>query len=330
MKPLLAFLLRRLVWSLTLVVGVGSLAFFVTRALPGDPARLIVGPRASAADVERARVLHGLDRPLPIQFVRYWQRLVHHPSSAGEHRSCKPLGPMHLDLGTSHRHQKSVVAVLGARAPRTLELALATTLVQLVVGLGLATLAARRRGSVIDQVATASSLLAVSTPTFVLGVLLQYVLAYRLGWLPLDGGGSDRRALVLPALTLGLYGAAFVVRLAREELGAALESDYASAAAARGASPLRVLFVHGWRNALGAMLPLLLLELGALVGGAVVTEKLFRWPGLGSLTVDAVLYRDAPIVFGVVMVSAAGIAAASFALDVLRVALDPRLRRRAT
>jgi peptide/nickel transport system permease protein len=326
MRSVAAFLLRRLVWSLTLVVGVGSLAFCITRGLPGDPARLIVGPRASASNVERARVLHGLDRPLAIQFARYWGRLAHRPSSVGDHTSCMATGPLHVDLGTSHRHQKSVVAVLATRTPRTLELALAATLVQLLVGLGVATLAARRRGSVVDQLATAATLLAVSTPTFVLGVLLQYVLAYRLGWLPLDGGGTNRRALVLPALTLGLYGAAFVVRLAREELGAAIESDHAIAASARGAGGLRVLFAHGWRNALVGVLPPLVLELGALVGGAVVTEKLFRWPGLGSLTVDAVLYRDAPVVFGVVMVSAAGIATASFLLDVLRVALDPRLR----
>lgn len=327
MRGTLVYLARRVGWSLVLVFGVGSIAFLVARTLPGDPARLIVGPQASASDVERVRQLQGLDKPLPVQFARYWGRLVHRATSGPDHKSCAAVGPIHLDLGTSHRHRKGVVAVLASKAPYSLELAAAATFVQLVVGLGLGTLAARRRGSLIDQVTTAVTLLTVSAPTFVLGVLLQFLLAHRLGWLPLDGTSTDHRALVLPALTLGAYGAALYTRLAREELSEALGSDYVRAATSRGASGLRVLFVHAWRNAVCTVLPLIVLEFGALVGGAVVTEKLFRWPGLGSLTVDAVLHRDAPVVFGVVMVSAAAVAFASFVLDATKRWVDPRARQ---
>lgn len=327
MRGTLALLVRRLVWSLVLVVGVASASFLLTRTLPGDPVRMLVGPQASPTEVTRMRALHGLDQPLATQYVRFWQRMVHRPAAGPEHRSCRTLGPLHVDLGTSYRSRKGVAELIAVRAPRSLQLALAAALLQLVLGGAIGTFAAWRRGTAADQLSIAATLLAVSAPTFVVGVGLQYLFAYRLGWLPLDGTQGDLRGLVLPAATLGLHGAALYARLVRRELARVLDSDLAKGARARGAGELRVLVHHAWPNALGTVLPLFLLDLGAWIGGAVVTEKVFRWPGLGALTVDAIVQRDAPVLFGAVMVSAAAVALATLALDALPAALDPRHRR---
>jgi peptide/nickel transport system permease protein len=322
------FLARRALWALVLIVGVGTIGFAIARALPGDPVRLVVGPQAREADRRAAERIYGLDRPLAVQYARFWGRLVHRgPAGDADHKSCLAMGRWHVDLGTSIQRKKGVAELIASRAPRSLELAAAAVVLQLLIGLGLGALAAARRGSLVDQTAVAAVLLGVSAPTFVVGIGLQYVLAHRLGWLPVDSAGADARAVVLPALTLGLWGAALYARLAREELSSALGADYARAARARGASGARVLWVHALRNAALPIVTLMVLDFGALVGGAIVTEKLFRWPGLGALTVDAVVNRDAPVIFGTVMFAAAAVAVATLLLDVLQLALDPRLRR---
>jgi peptide/nickel transport system permease protein len=327
MTATLRHLARRLLRSLALVVGAASLAFLVARTLPGDPVRMLVGPQASPADVARARQVYALDRPLGTQYVRFWTRLVHPANAGTDHKSCSAVGPAHIDLGMSYRSRKGVAALLASKAPNSLALALAAVFVQLVLGCAVGTYAAHRRGRLPDEVSIAAAMVAVSAPTFLLGVALQYVLAHRLRLLPLDGSSGDLRGLVLPALTLGLYGSALYARMARDELGRALESGFAASARARGASSLRVLLVHAWRSAMNSMLSLAMLELGGLVGGAVVTEKLFRWPGLGALTVDAVVNRDAPVLFGTVLLSAAAIAVTSLLIDTVEVVLDPRLRK---
>ncbi len=328
MKRALAFLARRLAWAAIVVAGVGTIAFFIARALPGDPARMLVGPQASKLDADAASRIYGLDRPIAVQYLRFWQRLAHRAAPGKDHASCLALGGWHVDLGYSYRSKKGVALLLVERAPRSLELALAAVALQLVIGLAVGAFAARRRGSFADQAAVAALLVAVSAPTFILGIALQYLLSHRLGWLPLDAGGRhDLGVLLLPALTLGLYGAALYGRLSREELSEALAADYLRTARAKGASERYALVVHALRNALLPIATLMVLDFGALAGGAIVTEKLFRWPGLGALTVDAVVNRDAPVIFGTVMFSAAAIALATLALDVVYLVLDPRLRR---
>ncbi|MBI4701718.1 MAG: ABC transporter permease [Deltaproteobacteria bacterium] len=333
-KPALRFLGRRLLWALVVVLGVGTAAFFMARALPGDPVRMMLGPQARPADVAQARAIYGLDRPLGVQYLRFWQRLVHlrrDRAPAPEHESCAPLGPLHVDLGYSFRYRQPVATLLAEKAPRSFELALAAMLLQVSIGLGVGILAARRRGSLTDQLAVGATLVGVSAPTFVLGVVLQYVLAYRLGWLPYDGygltGAEHLRSLVLPALTLAIFGSAMYARLCRDELGAALAADFVRTARGKGASEARVLVVHALRGALVPIATLVVLDFGTLIGGAIVTERLFRWPGMGYLAVDALVNRDGPVVFGTVLFSAAAIVLASLALDLLYVLLDPRLRR---
>jgi len=331
----LSHALRRLGWAVVVIVGVITVAFVMERELPGDPVRMVLGPQAQPADVERARAIYALDEPPLAQYVRFWERLLHRrgPDDRPEkHATCANAdGDWHVDLGFSYRYRKPVVTLIADKAPRSIELALAALLVQIVLGFGVGILAARRRGTLFDQVATGTTLVAVSAPIFALGLTLQYVFAYRLGWLPHDGYGhtptEQLRSLVLPALTMGLFGAALYARLSRDEISSALERDYVRAARAKGAGSFRVLVVHALRNALLPLATLMVLDLGALIGGAVVTEKLFRWPGMGAMAVDAMIHRDGPVIFGTVLFSAVAIVAASLLVDLVTVALDPRLRR---
>ncbi|MCA9625530.1 MAG: ABC transporter permease, partial [Myxococcales bacterium] len=278
--------LRRLGAAFLVLVGVVTIAFFIARELPGDPVRMIVGPQASAADVARARAIYGLDEPALAQYLRFWQRLLHGPDRGEHHDSCSQIGPWHVDLGYSYRYRKPVTKLLADKAPRSLELALGAVALQVLLGLGLGVAAARRRGRLFDQLLMGTTLVTLSAPIFALGLALQYLLAHRLAWLPLDGYGDTPadhlRSLVLPALTLGIFGAAYYTRIVRQEVGGELDRDYLRQVVAKGAGPLRVTVAHALRNALLPILTLMVLDLGALIGGAIVTEKLFRWPGLGA------------------------------------------------
>lgn len=328
-------LARRLGASLLVLWGVVTLAFVINFALPGDPARIIAGPQARPADVARIRQRLGLDQPLLTQYGRFVRRLVHVGPAVVDpkdeaHGSCGALGPVHLDLGVSYQQRRPVLALLRDRLPASLWLAAAAVLVQLSLGVTAGTLAASARGKALDFGLVAVSLLGVSAPTFVLGLGLQYLFAYRLRWLPFDGYGqtaSERLVgVILPALTLGIYGAAYYTRLVRDEVIEQLGHDYARTALAKGASRARLLVVHVLRNTLVPLVTALGLDFGALVGGAIVTEKLFRWPGLGQLSVDAVVERDGPVILGTVLVASAAIIVANLLVDLSYAALDPRSR----
>jgi peptide/nickel transport system permease protein len=340
--------LRRLAWTVVLVFGVVTAAWVMTALLPGDPVQAAMGPQASPADVERARLLLGTDQPASCRYLRYMSRLLHAADApdaidgpfgwcaspagapADGHRSCSKLGGVHVDLGYSFTYRKPVTELVAKKLPATLELAVAATFVQLLVGIGLGVLAATRRGGRTDDAVVGASVALSAAPTFVVGLVLQYILAYRLSALPFDGygAGSGGRlaAVVLPALTLGLYGSALFVRLVRAELSDALGQPYVLAARARGASRARAGLVHALRNASAPIVHLGVLELGALAGGAIVTERIFRWPGLGEMAVLAVQNRDAQAITGVTIVASTAIVLATAVSDVLAMALDPRLR----
>jgi peptide/nickel transport system permease protein len=335
----LGYVVRRLGWALTLVLGVTTVSFVVANLLPGDPARMLVGPQASARELARARELYALDRPLPLQYVRYWTRLLHFgpPRPEGsarpdpEHRSCAVPGlGLHVDLGFSFHYRRPVVDLLVAKIPRSVELALAALTLQVLLGVGIGVFAASRRGTRWDEAAIGVTLLGVSAPTFLLGLFFQYLLAYKLGLLPYDGYGATPgehlRSLVLPALTLGIFGTALYARIVRDELGTALAQDYVRTARAKGASPARVLVVHALRNALVPVVTLVALDLGTLVSGAIVTEKLFRWPGVGEMAVVALQNRDGPLIAGTVLFAAVAVVLSTLLLDLAYVVLDPRMR----
>lgn len=334
---------RRLAWGVLVIVGVTTLSFVVTQLLPGDPARMMLGPQASAADVAHVRELYGLEKPLHVSYPRYWARqyalywgrLVHlGPPPIGDkrhkdHRSCASLAlGVHVDLGFSFHYRKPVVDLLAAKIPRSIELALAALAVQLALGVGVGLAAAAKRGTAWEEAAVGATLLGVSAPTFLLGLVLQYVLAYKLRWLPYDGHGTTAadhlRSIVLPALTLGVFGSALYARIVRDEVGGLLEQGFVRTARAKGASGARVLVVHALRNALAPIATMAALDLGTLVGGAIVTEKLFRWPGVGQMTVEALLNRDAPVIFGTVLFTSSAVVASTVALDLVFAWIDPR------
>lgn len=328
MRRLLKRVLKRGLWSLLILVGVATLSFVIARGLPGDPTRMLLGPQASAADLRQARKAYGLDRSTAEQYGLFWRQLLHGPQQALNHSNCETFaGIAHINLGYSYRYRQPVVRLIAKKAPKSLQLALAAVFLQLLLGLGVGIVAARNRNGPIDDAAIGLLLVGVSAPTFVLGLALQWLFAHKLGWLPFDGYGSTNTeqwvSLILPALTLGVYGAALYARLAREELYDALHSDYARTAKAKGASPLRVTVVHALRNAMLPLATLMVLDFGALVGGAIVTEKLFRWPGMGAMAVDAMVNRDGPVIMGTILFSATAIALAASLIDVLQHTLSP-------
>jgi peptide/nickel transport system permease protein len=330
---------RRLGWSLVVVWSVVSIAFAVNTLLPGDPARMVAGPQARPADVARIAGQLGLDRPPLVQYALFWKRLVHigprivDRGADPRHANCSqalPLGrwAVHVDFGKSFQMRQPVVDLIVARLPRTFALAIAGMFVQLLLGVATGVGAAALRGSWIDRFLVGASLLGVSAPTFLIALFLQYVLAYELRWLPLDGFGTSpgehARCLVLPALTLGIYGAAYYTRLTRDEMGVILRSNWVRTARAKGVAPWRVTTVHALRNALIPIVTAMGLDLGALMGGAIVTETVFRWPGLGELSVKAMLNRDGPVITACVVVTSVAIVASNLLVDLTYARLDPR------
>jgi len=304
--------LRRLGWSLFVVWAVVTLAFAVNNLVPGDPARMVAGVQARPADVDRIRVQLGLDRPPLVQYALFWKRLSH------------------ADLGRSYQLGQPVVDLIAAKLPNTFALALAGIVLQLLFGLTTGVLAAWRRGGWLDRALVGTSLLGVSAPTFLIALMLQYVLAYRLRWLPLDGYGKtpleQARCLVLPALTLGIYGAAYYTRLVRDEMAVMLAQDWIRTARAKGLGPARILVRHALRNGLVPVVTSVGLDFGALMGGAIVTEQVFRWPGIGKLAVDGMHDRDGPVILACVVVSAMFIVVSNLLADAVHARLDPRMR----
>jgi peptide/nickel transport system permease protein len=321
----------RLVWSVGVLWAVVTLTFVITRVLPGDPARLVAGPQARGVDVARIRASLALDRPVVVQYGRFVGRLVHLASSEGDHSTCAAILPgVHVDLGRSYTFGQPVVRILEERVPRTVSLALVAVLFQSIVGAAIGIFAARRRHSVFDHASVIATLLGISAPTFLVGILLQYTLAHRLELLPLDGFGKTfadhARAIVLPALTLGICGAAYYTRLVRDEMIDVLGRDYVRTARAKGLGDAAVTYRHALRNALFPIITLIGLDLGTLIGGAIVTEQIFRWPGLGQLSATALVGRDGPVIVGAVLVTSTAIIASNLLVDVAYALLDPRLR----
>ncbi|MBK8940805.1 MAG: ABC transporter permease [Polyangiaceae bacterium] len=335
MRRLVAAALRRMAIAALIVWGVVSVTWLLATLLPGDPVRAALGPNASPADVERARSLFGLEQSFGSRYVRFMGRLVHVSDvfvgrASKDHTTCAELGPLHADLGKSHIYNAPVAELIKKKLPYSLKLALAAVSLQLLIGLSLGVLAAARRGSRVDEAIVGVTTTLSAAPTFVVGLVLQYVLAHRLGWVPLDGLGvssaDEARAMVLPALTLGCYGAALLTRFVRAEVATALDEPFVRAARAKGAGRVRAAVVHATRTALAPLSQLVVLELGALVGGAIVTERLFRWPGLGDLSVAAIQNRDAQALVGVTLVASVAMVVATAIADVLAMWLDPRQR----
>jgi peptide/nickel transport system permease protein len=336
---MMARLGRRLAWAVFVVWATVTLAFLVSHALPSDAARMVAGAQARPQEIARVRAELGLDQSLWVQYARFMGRLVHvapagTPEKDKAHATCASMGGrvgrLHLDLGKSAQQRLPVVTILAERMPRTIVLAFAAAFVQVLLGVSAGVLAASRKKTAIDHLAVGASLLGISAPTFVIGLFFQWFFAHRLGLLPLDGWGDTFMghvaSVILPALTLGVFGAAYYTRMVRDEMIGQLGQDYVRTARAKGLSRRAVVVRHALRNALMPIVTILGIDVGTLIGGAIVTESIFRWPGIGSLSVTAMLDRDGPVIMGCVLVTAVAVVLSTMAVDFVYAALDPRVR----
>ena len=300
------YLIRRLAFSLTAMLGVITIVFILLH-VSGDPASLLVTQDATRQDMERIRQAYGLDRPLSVQYARFMERVARG------------------DLGYSYRQGVPVTELITEHLGATFELALASLALAIVVGVALGMAAAVRRGSGVDTVAMTVALLGTSMPSFWLGLLLIIIFGVKLGWLPVSGyGGLDH--LVMPAFVLGGFYAAQVSRLTRTSLLEVLAQDYIRTGRAKGLRARVVLFKHALRNAALPVLTVLGLSFGQMLGGAIIVESIFAWPGMGRLAVQAVLGRDFPVVQGVAIVGSAVFLAVNLTVDLVYGWVDPRLR----
>lgn len=304
---MLTFLLRRLLFLIPVIVGVSVGVFLMVHLMPGDPARIMAGIDASQEDIERVRVFLGLKDPLPVQFIRFVGRAL--------------TG----DFGESFRTRKPVMTEVGSRYFNTLLLGIASIGVAILFGGITGILSAVRKYSVFDNLCMMASLVGVSMPTFYLGLMLMLLFSVHLGWLPLVGKESWRH-LILPSLTLGAPSAAVISRMVRSSLLEILDQDYIRTARAKGLREWVVIGKHALRNATVAVVTVVGLQLGYLLGGAVVTETVFAWPGIGRLVVQSILARDFPVVQTCVLILALTFVLINLVTDLLYSLLDPRIR----
>jgi peptide/nickel transport system permease protein len=303
---MLRYLVGRLISAVITLLVVSAVVFVVAR-LTGDPVRLLLPIEASNEEVARVRHDLGLDQPLPVQYVTF-------------------LGQaLHGDLGTSLRYRQPALAVIESRLPATAYLALAAMFVALVIAVPAGILSAARPGGVADGIARVVSLLGQALPAYWLGIMLIIVFAVWLRWLPAAGATSPA-SVVLPAITLGLWPTARISRVLRASLLEALNADYVRTARAKGLAEARGVLLHAIRNALLPAITVIGLSVGLVFGGAIITETVFAWPGVGRLLLEAVSQRDYPMVQAIVLTFSGLFLLINLGVDLLYGALDPRIR----
>jgi len=301
------YLLLRLGNALVVVFGVVSLVFFLIHFIPGDPVEVMLGESARLADREQLREALGLNQPILTQWTSYL------------------FNVSTLDLGVSLHSKQPIIEIISARLPATLQLALVALLFALIISLPLGILAAIRRNTYWDRSAMTVSLLGVSIPNFLMGPLLILFFSIYLGWLPVSGR-EGVQSVVLPALTLGTAMAAILSRMVRATLLEIINEDYIRTARAKGLSYVRAIVFHALPNTLLPIITLLGMQLGALLAGAVITEIVFSWPGIGHLTIEAINTRDYPLVQSCILLISLSYVFVNTATDVIYSVLDPRVR----
>ena len=301
-----SYVIRRAWQSLTILLGV-SIVVFGLMHLSGDPIRLLAPIDTTAEELEAIRKLHGLDRPVPVQ---YWNFLT---------------GVLRGDFGKSLRSGENALHLALERVPATARLAFTALALSLIVALPFGVLAAVKRNTWIDRTVMGAALIGQSMPVFWLGILLILVFAVNLGVLPATGTRAGWRSLILPGITLGMFNMARTARLLRSELLEILQAEYIMTARAKGMSARVVLWRHAFRNAVIPLVTLIGLDLGALLAGSVITETIFAWPGIGRLAVNAIYGRDYPVVQATVLVVASIYVMINFLVDLSYVFLNPRV-----
>jgi peptide/nickel transport system permease protein len=301
------YILYRLILTIFVLLGVSLVVFFMIRLIPGDPAQLLADQWATKEDIEQIRRDMGLDKPITVQYLLFMERILHG------------------DLGNSVITKVPVTSEIAARFPYTLQLAVTGTVIAVVIGALAGTISAVRPFSIFDNVAMILALLGVSTPAFWLGLMLLLLFSVQLGWFPAMGA-STARHLILPSFTLGLLTAGVIARQSRSSMLQTLQEDYIVTARAKGLLERVVVYRHALKNALIPVVTVVGLQFGHLLGGTVLVESVFSWPGMGRLLVDAIFTRDYPIIQGAVLMFAVVFALVNLSVDLLYGVLDPRIR----
>ncbi len=320
---MLAYIIRRVGQAILVLLVVGLVAFSMFRFV-GDPIDNMLGQERTIEDVERLRTQLGLDQPFPVQYFKFIE------------------GAVQGNFGVSYRQGRPVAEILVERAPATLELAAVSGVLAIVFGIGLGVLTAIRRNGVTANFIMAASLIGVSLPTFLIGILLIYLFSVELGWLPSFGRGetvrlgdgwttgflteSGLRALILPSITLGLYQMTLIMRLVRSEMLEVLRQDYIRFAHARGLKNRVVNFRHALKNTMIPVVTVIGLQLGAIIAFAIITETVFQWPGVGLLFINAIQFVDIPVMAAYLMLISVMFVGINLLVDILYVFIDPRLR----
>jgi len=302
------YLVRRLAQSLVVLLGVSFVVFFILH-LTGDPAAVLLPPDASAEDLQRFRQMMGFNDPFVVQYGRFLR------------------GALQGDFGQSIRHGEPAFGLVVERMPATFELSGAALVIALALAIPAGIVSAVRRNTTVDYVSTVVALLGQSLPTFWLGIMLILVFSVHWGWLPSSGRGSPDH-LILPAITLGLFTTARIARLTRSGMLDVLNQDFIRTARAKGVSDPPVVWKHALKNAAIPIVTIVGIELGTLLGGSVITETIFAWPGVGRLSVQAIYNRDYPVVQAAVFLLASTFVLVNLVVDILYTYLDPRIRLR--
>jgi peptide/nickel transport system permease protein len=306
---MIAYVIRRLGWVVVALLGIIVVNFVIIHALPVNFAKVIAGQHASAVTLQEITRTYGFDKPLPTQFWIYFQSLA-----SG-------------NLGYSYQLHLSVNQMVAQAAPKTLYLAVVAVILELLIGVPVGLWTARRAGSWVDSIVTTIAVVGISLPTFAVGSGLLYLFAYQLGWFPLNGYAPfpNLQYVFLPALSYAITGAAFYARLLRQSVLEVTRLDHVRTARAKGLSEPRVLIRHVLRNALIPLVTYFGLDFGGLLGGLIITENIFGWPGLGLMTFRAISELDVPTIMGTVIFAAGCIVVMNLVVDVSYAFLDPRI-----
>lgn len=300
------FILNRIISGIIVIFGISIFSFFLIHLIPGDPVRIMLGLNATPEQVEKLTHHLGLDKPLLVQYFQYI------------------TNTLHGDFGTSLKTGRPVLTEILERFPETLKLAGTGMVFAVVFGIALGILAAKYKDTIIDTFCTGLATLGVSIPSFWLGILLILVFSVKLSWFPI-ASGTGFRALILPAITLGVVLSTLISRLTRNGMVEVLSNDYIRTARAKGLEERHVLLRHAFRNVLIPIVTIIGLQMAALLGGTVIIEQVFNWPGLGTLSIGAIMSRDFPLIQGTILFMGAAYVSVNILVDILYSLIDPRV-----
>ncbi len=304
---MIKFIIKRIVLLIPVIIGVSLIVFILMQLTPGDPAQIILGPQASLEDIENLRNSMGLNKPLYIQFFSFLKGIVT------------------LNLGISYKDSQPVITKILTAFPYTAQLTLAAIIVSICIGLPIGIISATKQYSIFDKVSTVGALIGFSTPNFWLSIMLILVFAVNLKMFPVSGSGGINY-LILPAIALGTQPAAIITRMTRSSMLEVLSQDYIRTAKAKGLPNKVVIFKHALKNALIPVITVIGLQIGLMFGGAILTETVFAWPGVGRLMIDAIRAKDIPVVQGGVIFTACMVVIVNMIVDILYAYVDPRVK----